>query len=312
MPPEKHPFSPLVIYILYFAVILSWGFSWPLTKIGITHLSPTWFVAWRLILAAVCLFAYLIFQGTLTLPKKKDLPIIISIGVIQEACYFLFSATGLEFENTGRASLLVYSTPLWVTPISILFFKERMNAMKICGLVLGILGFLFLFNPLSFDWGNRKLLICNAFLILASISWAIGILHTRYGRWHSSMPVLVAWQTGLAASLFIIFALITQPLPKQSDLYASAWPLIYTGVISSGFGAVVGFIVTRHLPVVTTSISLLAVPIVGIISSSLWLKEQLSMTTIVAATLIMAGLGCMIFKPPSEKGKPKGKVEKGD
>lgn len=296
MQTEKIIGSPLVTYIMYFIVILAWGFGWPLTKIGLEYISPIWFVAWRLGLAAICLYLYLILIGKFSLPKKKDFPIILTVGIIQEGCYFLFSASGLANETTSRASLLVYSTPLWVTPISILFFKERFSKYKVIGLILGLIGFLILFNPFSFEWGNRKILISNALLILASLAWAVGILHTRYGKWESTMPVLVAWQSGLAASLFLIFAFIAEPLPTQEAVLNSALPIVYTGLVSSGFGAVVGFIVTRHLPVITTSISLLAVPIIGIITSTLWLQEPLPPTTIYAAVFILAGMLCMVIK----------------
>jgi drug/metabolite transporter (DMT)-like permease len=293
---QKNPYSPTVTYLLYVSVIFAWGFSWPLTKYGIQYVSPIWFIAWRLVLGAACLFIYLLFLKKLHLPKKQDIPIILTVGLIQEGCYYLFSTSGLVQESAGRASLLVYSTPLWVTPISILFFKEKLNRKKIIGFLLGTCGFIVLFNPLTFNWQDKQIVFGNILLILASLSWAVGILHTRYGHWASSMPTLVAWQTTLAAFLFVISAIYSEPFPSMESLKTAFWPILYTGIVSSGFGAVVGFIVTRHLPVITTSISLLAVPIVGIISSCIWLHEPLTLNIVFATFLIIAGMGFMVMK----------------
>ncbi len=48
--------------------------------------------------------------------------------------------------------------------------------------------------------------------------------------------------------------------------------------------------VNRSLPAVTTSLGLLATPVVGVVTSVIWLGEPISVSLMLAMTLIIAGI----------------------
>ena len=47
---------------------------------------------------------------------------------------------------------------------------------------------------------------------------------------------------------------------------------------------------SRHLPAVTTSLGLLATPVVSVITATLWLGEPLTPSLVVAIVLVLGGV----------------------
>lgn len=112
-------------FLLLVIVILIWGISWPMNKIGLEYMSPLLFATGRLIIATVSMFLIVIFTKNFIWPTRQDLPIILTIGLLQMGIFVLLINIGLHFVEAGRSSILVYTTPIWVTPIAIFIFKEN-------------------------------------------------------------------------------------------------------------------------------------------------------------------------------------------
>ena len=50
---------------------------------GLAYLSPLWFAAARMALGALCLFTLLAMQGRLLWPGRRELGILIAVGVFR-------------------------------------------------------------------------------------------------------------------------------------------------------------------------------------------------------------------------------------
>src|SRR5690606_599242 len=70
---------------------------------------------------------------------------------------------------------------------------------------------------------------------------------------------------------------------------ATALVLAYNGPLVTGFCFWAVVSVTRALPAITTSLSLLAVPVTGVAASALYLGEPLTATLITGLVLILGG-----------------------
>src|SRR3990167_5096291 len=182
------------IYVLLFLLTLIWGLSWPISKIGLHYLSPIWFAALRLLIGMLSMFIVVIITGQCMIPTKKDMPIIIVMGIFQMALFMLLVNVGLHYVNAGRSAMLVYTTPIWVMPIAIFIFHEKVNLFKWLGLILGMLGIVILFNPYEIDWSNHEVLFGNGLLLLAALCWAMSILCARHMTWPHSPLKLIPWQ----------------------------------------------------------------------------------------------------------------------
>ncbi len=272
------------------AVIVLWGVNWPVMKVGLDSIPPFWFGAARMALGAATLFAVLLWRGDLRLPGRGDLPVIASVGLLQMALFLACINTGLQVVEAGRSALLVYTTPLWVTPAAMLLFGERMGALKTLGWLLGVGGLAVLFNPFGFDWRDSDVLLGNGLLLLGALAWAVAMLHIRGHHWRLSPLQLAPWQMLLALPLLLSVALFTEPLQAVEPSWELATVLFYNGPIATAFCFWAAVTVTRSLPAITTSLGFLGVPMVGVAAATLWLSEPITTTLAMGLLMILAGL----------------------
>lgn len=282
-------FSPAVARLLLVGVVVLWGANWPVMKVGLQSMPPVWFAAARMTLGAASLFAMLAVLGRLKLPTRRDLPVVFTVGALQMAAFLVLVNIALQHVEAGRSAVLAYTTPLWVTPAAMLLLGEGMNRRKLLGLALGLGGVAVLFNPLGFDWASREVLIGNGLLLAAAFSWSLAILHVRVHTWESSPLQLAPWQMVLAIPPLALLSWFSE------DWSAIRWSgelaviLAYNGPLATAFCFWAVVSVNRALPATTTSLSLLAVPVAGVLASAVFLGEPLTPTLLGGLLLILAG-----------------------
>lgn len=258
-------------------------------KIGLKSIDPLWFTVARLGIALVAISMLLFFLGRLKRPHQQDIPIVVGVGIMQFALFVTLINVGLTEVNAGRAALLAYTTPLWVTPGAYFFLNEPMSRMKILGAALGVCGLLVLFNPFSFDWNDASVVKGNAILLIAAMIWALSILHIRKHQWKGSVLELTPWQILLALLIIVPYAWFsnTRPVIWSTELVLI---LLYNGVMATALAQWASMRVTQILPAMTVSLGFLMVPLMGLLSSTLWLKESFTATLGIGAALIIGGL----------------------
>lgn len=282
--------SRLSLYILCALLILVWSINWLVMKVALSHISAYWFTAMRLGIATICMFLLLILTRRLQWPKRQDLPLIASIGIIQLGFYMLLINIALNYVDVGRSAILSYATIIWVTPITILFFKEIWTTEKSLSVLLSFIGILILVNPWSLDWSNHDMVFGNGLLVLASLLWASTIIHTRFGTWHSHPLDLVPWQLLSGCAVASSIALWQDPNPNITWQWSLSIELLYSGILSTAFGVWALLYLTKRLSALTTSLVTLLVPPVGMIFSCLFLHEVISISKVSAIILIFAGV----------------------
>lgn len=289
---RKNQFS---IYFLLILLVLVWALSWPIAKIALLNMDPLWFAEFRMLIGCVAMFIFVLLQGKLTKPNRQDYKLIMGIGILQMGIFIIAISLGLKYVAAGRSAMLVYTTPLWVTPLAVCFFGEKLNFLKSVGLILGIMGLATLFQPNSFNWHNPHVLYGNFFLLLAALSWSIAILLTRYSVWHKTPLELISWQLLIAVVLILPCALIFEPHPNIHWNMSLIMALLYNGLFATAFGYWGAITISKSLPAINSSLAFLLIPVFGLFCSNLILNEQISVTMMLAMCAIISGLACMIM-----------------
>ena len=283
------------IYSFLVIVVLVWGLSWPVNKLGLDFIPPFWFAALRLIVGTLTMFIVVIYLKKLIIPTRKDLPLIFSMGIFQIGLFILLINLGLAGESSGRAAILVYTTPLWVMPMAIYFFKEHSSPLKWLGFISGLIGVLFMLNPWEMDWSNHNTLIGTFFLMSASLSFSIAILCAKYMTWHHTPLELVPWQLLVGSIMLTIVALMLQPHPTLTVNLTSSLCILYTAVFSTAFGFLGASKLCKELPATVTSIGFLGVPVSGVIFSIILLHESIDLFKVLAMLFIIFGVICVVY-----------------
>ena len=276
-------------YLLLAALVIVWGVNWPVMKTGIDYISPLWFAFARLLLGGVSFTLLVAAMGQLKPPTRHDIPVVLSLGLFQMGAFLILVTVAVQFVPAGRSALLAYTHPLWVAPGAVLFLHERLGPMKLAGLAIGLFGLIALFNPAAFPWSDPWAVFGNGLLLLAAFLWGLAILHARRHRWVASPFMLAPWAMLAAAPPVLLMALIFER-PRIDWSPELAAILLYNGPIATAFGYWASVTITRALPALTTSIGLLAVPVMGLLSSMVALGEPLTWSLALGLVGIILGM----------------------
>ena len=290
--------------LLVACLVLIWGCNWPVNKVVLSHISPLWFACLRVAMGSISLFLVQAFRTEgVKLPARADLPVVLSIGLVQVAAVMALVQLGLANVPAGRSAILSYTTPVWVVPGAILILGERLRLAKSIALLLGLAGVAVMFNPAAFDWSDHTAVVGNGYLLAAAALWAGSIIHVRAHRWQGTPLILAPWQ--MLIGLIPLFALawsVEGPPPHVSFSLGTLVLAIYSGPLITAFPFWALVTVSRTLPAVTTSLTLLLVPMIGLLSSVIFLTEQINATLIVGLLLIVSAITAVSVADVKETG----------
>jgi drug/metabolite transporter (DMT)-like permease len=291
--------------LLVACLVLIWGCNWPVNKVVLSHISPLWFTCLRVAMGAVSLFLVQAFRPEgVKLPSRADLPVVLSIGLVQVATVMALVQLGLANVPAGRSAILSYTTPVWVVPGAILILGERLRLAKLMALLLGLAGVAVMFNPAAFDWSDHAAVVGNGCLLAAAAFWAGSIIHVRAHRWQGTPLSLAPWQMLIGLIPLFSLAWSVEGAPPHVSLSLGTLVLaIYSGPLITAYPFWALVTVSRILPAVTTSLTLLLVPVIGLLSSLIFLAEQINATLIVGLLLIVCAVAAVNVADAKESGQ---------
>jgi len=280
-------------WLVLIFVILTWGVNWPIMKFALLLVGPLTFALWRTILGVITLFAVALMAGQLGFPARRTWPFILTAGVLHYGLHFLFVSIGLHYVEAGRSAILVYTTPLWVVPLAVMFLGERLRGLEMAGVITGFVGILLLFNPQALDWSSRTAVLGNLSLLLAAISWAVSIFLVKKMKWNENPIHTAPWACLTALAVIAPPALILgdgSAIPLSADFAAA---MLYNGIVANGLTFVAFTFVNQKLSAIHVSVGLLAIPVVGLISSAIAMHEPVGFTKMISMLLVVSGVALM-------------------
>lgn len=281
--------------ILLLLVALCWGINYPVGKLLLDYMPPLWVVCLRSIVATAALFVLCLGSGRLVLPKRADMPVVLSTAILQMMVFSALVSVGLQFVAAGRSAVLAYTTPIWVLPGAWLLLGERPAWRRVAGAAVAMLGLLTMFGTWGLSWSDRNALVGNGLVLLAAFFWALNIIYIRAHKWVTPPFELTFWQALLASILLLPIAVYFEGVPQLSFSPRLAGLLLYGGVFGIAIAYWMMTTVNKALPSSFTSLASLLVPVFGLASSWLMLSETPDWPLIGSAVLIVAGVALGAF-----------------
>ncbi|MGH8913256.1 MAG: DMT family transporter [Acidimicrobiia bacterium] len=297
----EHRPSRLTIYLLLATVVLVLGFNWPIMATGLKSITPIWMSVFRVLGALVVVVTIGAVKGRMSVPPRRDLPMIVSLAVFRLAAVFVLVFTALRLVPPGRSSVVVWTTSLWTVPIAAIFLAERMSARRWAGLALGITGVLVLFEPWGFDWNEPGVALGHGLLILAAIVNAATAVHIRGHHWTIAPLEAIPWQLLGAAVPLVILGLIVDGPPVIDWTPQLVLVVLYEGMLATGVAFWAQIVILRNLPAVSTNLTLMAVPVIGVASSAVLFGEEVTAPLATGLVLVIAGVAINLL---SDRGAP--------
>ncbi len=277
-------------------MVLLWGFSWPAMKICLLSISPLWLATIRFGSAALCLFLFTGMRGELRLPVKQDIPIIASVGLLQMMAFTVLGLIAMTKVAAGQAALLAYTTPLWVSLITVVVLRRSLEKNQLYAVIAGLLGIAVVISPSLLEWQSAAI-IGDIMLLGAALCWSIVIVHVKQHPWHGSPLILAPWQMLLSALPLMIIALVTEGIPHINWNTELVSLLVFIGPLATCFCFVISLAVGRRINSVSMSVATLGVQVIGLFSSIIFLGEKMTPAITVGVVLILCSLVGILVGP---------------
>jgi drug/metabolite transporter (DMT)-like permease len=279
---------------LLITLSLFWGLAWPAIKISVSEIPPWTFRSYCLVLSGIGILILAKANGfKLKLPLHELKPLCL-VALFNITGWHLFSAHGVLRMNASRAVIIGFTMPLWATILSAVLLKERIRPIRLFALGIGLGGLALLIWPELDAVGATPL--GAVFMLGAAVSWATGTVLIKRTDWDTPTTVLTGWQLLLGSIPVVMGALLLEPLGVSLNVSASAiFALTYIIFFPMIYCHWAYFTLVRIFPASIAAISTLAIPVVGVFSSTLILNEPVGISEIVALLLVVTALSIAIF-----------------
>ena len=288
-----------VALVLLVLLALVWGAHWTVVKVGLQYMPPFTYGVLRLVGGALTIVAILAFQRRLRLPPRGDLPIVVSVGVLQVTAGIVLMNFALQIVPAGRSSVLAFSTPLWVALLLWLVFRKVLRRAELVGVALGIAGIIALLHPAAIDWGVPLQVVGTLALVLQAVLWAVVTLHIRRHTWRATPLDLQPWILLTALVPVAIAAFLLEQGREVDWQPITVLILLYSGPLATAFANWASQSITRSLGSVAATTGFLATPVVGLATASIVLQEPLGLIDVVGFGLVLGGIAAASLTAPA-------------
>ncbi len=276
-------------------MIVLFGAAWPITKVAVLHgAGPAWFALGRAGLSGLMATAVVSATGRLRVPGRADMPALLAVGFLQLAGFFALAHLAVALVPAGQTAVLSNAAGVWLVPLSVLL-GERVPPRQWLAAGLGITGVVVLVGPSALDWSRPGILLGNALLLGAALSWALAMLVLRRRPPRMTMLEMLPWAFGIAALTLLPLAL-SRPTGQWDGAGWAA--LLSIGLVAGPVGTWCVMQATRLLPVTVSTTGFLAAPAVGLLLSSAWLGETLTPDLLLGSALILGGIAAATLPTP--------------
>ena len=272
MTPTVHQRIPGSLWWTLAGLTLAWGFNWTAMKVALNDFTPWIFRSLCIFFGSLVLFGVARLSGKpLSVPRPLWGKLAV-LALFNVSIWNMLVAYGLMMIPSGRAAILAFTMPVWSVPLSAWLLHEKITPRKIGALVLGIAGMLLLLGEDVALLGKAPL---GALLALgAALSWAIGTVLQK--RWPLGLPMgtFTAWTMGLGGLPIFIGTFFFERGAWHPVGTTALLALFYNIFIAFAFAYWAWFKIASTVTVTVSSISVLSVPIVGVLCGFVVLGER--------------------------------------
>lgn len=295
---------PFRVIAAYVSVALIWGSTWGAIKIGVTDVPPFVFAFARAVAVASILTIIALALRQPFPRRRRTLVVATIVGVINIGLTWAIIFWSEQFVPSGLVAVFGSAAPVWTAVLAHFMVKgDRLSALKIFGLVLGLGGTVLLIGAPDKTDGTAGL-IATGLLALMPITWAIAaILQSRFLTRVAPIPA-VAIGTWASALLLAPLALVQLPQGEHWTL-ASGLAFAWLVLFGTCFAMVVQMWLYRKLRPTTITLIQVVVPAEAILIGTLWLGESVSVRILGGAALVIAAVALNAIAgggtPPAEE-----------
>jgi len=272
---------------------LVWGLNWPVMKLGVTHYAPLSFRTLSMWIGLPVLWAAIRWMKVPLAIPRGEWPELVKLTVTNMIVWHTLAIVSVQALSSGRAAILGYTMPIFSALWGMALFGQRLSARQFGGVAAAALGVaLLLWHELERmagrPWGAAGMLVSAAV-------WALGTQQLRRTTMRTPTLAIVFWMTVVTTLVMTALA-----AALEHDRWAMpddvAWAaIVYNAVLIFGFAQPIWLVLARQLPPIASTLSVMLIPVLGVLSGAWWLGEVLHWQDVAAIGLMLVAIASVLW-----------------
>lgn len=266
-----------------------WGLSYVFLRFTAGIVEPIVMAESRLLIGAIGIFVIAMCKPqwrTHLIPAASNLKRITIIASLHSVIPFALFSYAMQHLSAGLGAILNSTSPIWTAVIGALWLKDRLDASRICGLVLGFLGIIFLmWDKADFSIGGLGLPILASLGVTLSYGIATNYIKLYGNGLH---PIGLAF-----ASLSIGSVMLAIPayvyLPTEALSMRTWISIIGLGIGSTSIAYILYYrLIEQAGPTIAITVTFI-VPIFSVFWGGIFLGERPTLAMLLGGSVIVIG-----------------------
>ena len=281
---------------------LVWGINWPIMKLGVSgwpqapeRFPPLTFRALSMLLGLPVLGGALVLMKIPLGVPRAQWRQVLWLALPNMVVWHIVVIVSVQRLSSGRAAILGYTMPVFAALWGLLVFGERLGLRPWLGVAAAGLGVALLL------WHEFAALTGAPFWAVAMLGaaciWALGTHMLRRASFTVPLLTVVFWMTALTAVVMSVLAFWLERdqwrWPEPHVLFSIGFNAV--GVF--GFAHAAWFYLARTLPPLASSISVMMIPVLGLLSGAVALGEVLHWQDFAAMAALVLAIGAVLWRP---------------
>lgn len=272
--------------LLLLSAALIWGFAFVAQVVGMDTVGPFTFNGVRFVIGSLALLPFLYFHREEKSPVSTSIPLWAAFLMVGIPLFLgaTLQQVGLQYTTASKASFLTANYLLMV-PIAGLFLGQPLLRNYLIGAILAMTGvyFISITEDLTISYGDGLMLIC-------AMAFTLQIHMLNYLTQRFSPVLLSAGQFMVTGLLNLLLAFLFET-PTLAGLQGAAWPILYTGILSTSVAYTLQAVGQKYMPPTEASMILSMEMVFGGISGILFLDESFTLRQ----TIGVIDMTCGVF-----------------
>ncbi len=216
--------------------------------------------------------------------ERNKISLIFSGGFLGINWILLFEA--FRYTTLASATLVYYLAPIIVIIVSAAFFKESVEPLKVVCVGLALVGMVLVSGLLGNGLVNGTNIKGILFALGAAVFYAAVILVSQRLDSISAYDGTIV-QLAMSAVVLVPYTLLTRDFKNLRVGPSSLVSLIIVAIIHTGLAYALYFSALKKLKAQTIALYSYLDPLVAVIASTVILKEQMTLMTLIGGLLIL-------------------------
>ncbi len=258
------------------------------------------------VMVATPLLLILAFALDREWPTRRDLPRLAILGLLGVTANQILFIYGLKLTTATNAGILMPSIPVFAVAAAAMLGVEKLDRVRVLGIVLAVMGALVMLDPRRFHAGDHMLL-GNLLLLANCLAYGVFLVLQRPVLRRLKPLTVVAWSFLFGSIGVLLIGRRDLESVNWSALPASAyWQIGYIVIVPTAINyALNTWSVRRSSPSLVATYTTLQ-PLTAASLAAIFLHETLSPHSLLGFVLIVAGLVAVTRAVQTEtKNKPR-------